>query len=582
MKIRQPIVSVLGHVDHGKTTILDKIRGSTVAAREAGLITQHIGATEVPMETIEEICGDMLSDKSFTVPGLLFIDTPGHYSFTTLRSRGGALADLAVLVIDIVEGFKPQTTESVNILKRHRTPFVVAANKIDRLSGWRAKTKRGFFEALNDQTERIQNELDERLYQLVGKFHDHGFSSERYDRITDFQQNIAIVPVSAKHSEGISDLLLVLIGLAQRYLEKQLEAEEGPAEGAVLEVKEERGLGTTMDVIIHHGTLNKSDTIVIGTAGEPVVRRVKALLRPKPLDEIRDPREQFDSQDSVTAAAGVKISAQDLEGVIAGAPLKVVSDNLDEVIDDIRSAMKVEIETYDVGLIVKADAIGSLEALAFELKEKGIPIKKAEVGDVSKRDVVEAATTPNPLMSVILAFNVKTLPDAKSEVESSCASIFESSIIYKLIDDYGEWVEKRRLELDSEARLEIVYPGMFKVLPECVFRVSKPAIVGIRVLAGRIRPGQAILRDDGRVVGRIKSIQADNRSLKEAIQGQEVAISVEGVTVGRQFCVEDILYVDIPEGDCKKLNTCDLNFDEKDALEKICKIKRKEDSFWGM
>jgi translation initiation factor 5B len=259
-----------------------------------------------------------------------------------------------------------------------------------------------------------------------------------------------------------------------------------------------------------------------------------------------------------------------------------VSDNEDEVIEDIRSAMKVEIETKDEGLIVKADAIGSLEALAFELNEKGIPIKKAEVGDVSKRDVVEAATTPNPLMSVILAFNVEVLPDAKSEMKCSPASIFESSIIYKLIDDYGEWVEMRRLELDSEARLEIVYPGMFKILPECVFRVSKPAIVGVRVLAGRIRPGQAILRDDGRVVGRIKSIQSDNKSLKEAIQGQEVAISVEGVTIGRQLCVEDILYVDIPEGDCKKLNTCELNFDEKEVLDKICQIKRKEDSFWGM
>jgi translation initiation factor 5B len=337
-----------------------------------------------------------------------------------------------------------------------------------------------------------------------------------------------------------------------------------------------------MDVIIHHGTINKSDTIVIGTTGEPVVRKVKALLRPRPLDEIRDPREQFDSQDSVTAASGVKISAQDLESVIAGAPLKVASENVDEVIEDIRSAMKVEIETMDEGLIVKADAIGSLEALAFELKEKGIPIKKAEVGDVSKRDVVEAATNPNPLMSVILAFNVKVLPDAKSEVECSPADIFHSSIIYKLIDDYEEWVEKRRLELDSEARLEIVYPGMFKILPECVFRVSKPAIVGIRVLAGRIRPGQAILRDDGRVVGRIKSIQSENRSLKEAIQGQEVAISVDGVTIGRQLCVEDILYVDIPEGDCKKLNTCALNFDEKEVLDKICQIKRKEDSFWGM
>lgn len=582
MKIRQPIVSVLGHVDHGKTTLLDDIRGSTVAAREAGLITQHIGATEVPIETIENICGDLLKGNKFTVPGLLFIDTPGHYSFATLRARGGALADLAVLVIDIMEGFKPQTIESINILKRHRTPFVVVANKVDRLSGWRAQRKRSFQEAFAAQSKRIKSKLDERLYELIGKFHSHGFSSERYDRISDFQKNIAIVPVSAKHDEGIPDLLLVLIGLAQRYLEKQLETEEGLAEGTVLEVKEERGLGTTIDVIIYKGTISKGDTIVIGTTAEPMVTKVRALLRPKPLDEIRDPREQFDSCESVSAAAGVKISAQALEGVIAGVPLKVAGKDVESTVKEIKSEMKLEIETEDEGLIVKADAIGSLEALAFELKDKEIPIKKAEVGDVSRRDVIEAATSSDPLRRALLAFNVRVLPDAKDEIERSGTVVFESNIVYKLMKDYEEWTEKRKKELDAEARGIITHPGMFKVLPDCVFRVSKPAIVGVRVLAGRIRPGQGILRADGRAVGRIKSIQSEGKSLKEAIAGEEVAISVEGVTIGRQLCVEDILYVDIPESDCKHLGKADLNVDEQEVFEKVCEIKRKENKFWGM
>lgn len=582
MKIRQPIVSVLGHVDHGKTTLLDDIRGSTVAAREAGKITQHIGATEVPIETIEDICGDMLGGKKFTVPGLLFIDTPGHYSFTTLRARGGALADLAVLVIDVMEGFKPQTIESINILKRHRTPFVIAVNKIDRLAGWRAQKKRCFHDAFGAQSEHIQSKLDERLYELIGKLYDHGFPSERYDRISDFQKNIALVPVSAKHDEGIQDLLLVLIGLAQRYLEKQLETEEGLAEGTILEVKEERGLGATIDVIIYKGTINKGDTIVIGSTAEPIITKVKALLRPKPLDEIRDPREQFDSCESVTAAAGVKISAQDLEGVIAGAPLKVAIEDVENIVEEIRSEMKLEIETQEEGIIVKADAIGSLEALAYELKEREIPIKKAEVGDVSKRDVIDTATSSDPLKRALLAFNVKVLPDAKEEIERSDAIIIESTIIYKLMEDYEEWKENRKKELDKEARGVITHPGMFKVLPDCVFRVSKPAIIGVRVLAGRIRPGQGILRPDGRVVGKVKSIQSEGKSLKEAIAGEEVAISVEGVTIGRQLCVEDILYIDIPGEDYKSLCGTDLNVDEQEILDKVCEIKRKENQFWGM
>jgi translation initiation factor 5B len=582
MNIRKPIVAVLGHVDHGKTTVLDDIRGSTVASREAGKITQHIGATEVPIETIEQICGDMLKGKKFTVPGLLFIDTPGHYSFSTLRSRGGALADLAVLIIDVMEGLKPQTIESINILKRHKTPFVVAVNKIDRISGWRGEENRNFHEAFSAQQEFVQAKLDEKLYELIGKLHTHGFSTDRYDRINDFQKNIALIPVSAKNKEGISDLLLMLIGLAQRYLEKQLKTEEGPGEGTILEVKEEKGFGTTIDVIIYKGTITKTDTIVVGTTGEPVVTKVKALLRPKPLDEIRDPREQFDSCESVSAAAGVKISGQNLEGVIAGAPLKVATDPIEAIIEDIRSQMSVKIEVKDEGLIIKADAIGSLEALAFELKEKDIPIKKAVVGDVSKRDVIDAATSQDPLKKVLLAFNVKVLPDAKEEIERSDAVVFESPIVYQLMKDYEEWWENRKRELEIEARCTFTHPGMFKVLPDCTFRVSKPAIIGVRVLAGRLRPDQRILRADGRVVGRIKSIQSEGKSVKEAIVGAEVAISVEGVTVGRQLCEEDILYVDIPEGDCKPLRETDLNLEEQEVFDKVCEIKRKDNQFWGM
>ncbi|WP_455391847.1 translation initiation factor IF-2, partial [[Eubacterium] cellulosolvens] len=286
MVIRQPIVSVLGHVDHGKTSLLDHIRGSTVVSREAGKITQHIGATEVPIETIMEICGELLQDKGLKIPGLLFIDTPGHHAFTTLRARGGVLADIAVLIIDINEGLKPQTLESINILKQHKTPFIIAANKIDRINGWEPKYDRSFFESFNSQIKDVQDVIDNMLYRLIGDIFEEGLQTERYDRISDFTKTIAIIPISAKTGEGIPDLLMVLIGLAQRFLENQLETEKGPGEGTVLEVKEERGLGTTIDTIIFNGTIHKNDTIVIGTSvGKPIITKVKALLKPKPLDE---------------------------------------------------------------------------------------------------------------------------------------------------------------------------------------------------------------------------------------------------------------------------------------------------------
>lgn len=581
--IRQPIVSVLGHVDHGKTSLLDWIRGSGVAKREAGLITQHIGATEVPLDTILEICGGMIKDKeSLAIPGLLFIDTPGHHSFTSLRKRGGSLADIAILVVDVMEGIKPQTLESIKILKQYQTPFILAFNKIDRIQGWREHSDQSFLKSLSKQTSQVQETVDDKLYAIIERLDKQGFFAERYDRIKDFQRNIAIVPMSAKTGEGIADLVMVLIGLTQRFLKKKLLKEEGPAEGVVLEVKEEKGLGKTIDVIIHKGILCKSDTLVIGTLGEPIVSKIRAILRPKALDEIRDPREKFDSVKRVVAAAGIKITAPDLTGAIAGTPVRSAGSNLEAVVDEMRKESIISVDTVDSGVIVKADALGSIEAILFEMKDADIPVKMAQIGDVSRRDVIDAATISDPLNRAIFAFNVDVLPDAKDEIRTADTNLFQSDIIYKIIEDYQAWNEKRKAELESDSRGDIVYPGKFRVLPDCVFRVSKPAIVGVRILSGRIRQGQRILREDGRVIGSIKSIQIDACSEKEAKSGCEVAVSIDNVTVGRQLDVEDILYVDIPEMHAKKLSGMELNYDEREILDKVFEIKRKERQFWGM
>ena len=581
-RVRQPIVSVLGHVDHGKTTLLDAIRGCTdVASREPGRITQHIGASEIPLRDICERCGALVAGRKFKIPGLLFIDTPGHQAFTTLRARGGSLADLAVLVVDIVDGFKPQTIESINILKKYKTPFVVAANKIDLIQGWRDHPGESLGVSLKDQDPSVVEELDARVYKLAESFYREGISVERYDRVSDFTKNVALVPVSARHREGIPDLLLMLVGLAQRFLEDQLTTEEGPAEGTVLEVKEEKGLGKTLDAIIFSGTIEKGDMIIVGTGGKPLVTKVKALLRPKPLDEIRDPRQKFDSVQSVSAAAGIKLSAQSLEGVVAGAPLRVVSGDADEAASRIEEESRPAVETADEGITLKADAIGSLEALAFELKKADIPVKKAEVGDVSRRDVVDAATGKEKLFRVILGFNAHPLPDAREELARGDVTLFENNIIYKLIEDYIAWREKRRLELDRDRRELIVHPGKFLVMPDCVFRISKPAVVGVRVLSGRLRPGQSVLKEDGRVIGKIKSIQRESEPVKEALQGMEVAVAIEGVTVGRQMEVEEILYVDIPEIHVKELRKMALTIDECECLDRVCLIHARERAFWG-
>ena len=582
--IRQPIVSVLGHVDHGKTTLLDRIRGTGVAGREAGGITQHIGATEVPLAAIMEACGDLVKGKSFRIPGLLFIDTPGHVAFSTLRARGGALSDLAVLVIDINEGFRPQTMESLNILKRYKTPFLVAANKIDLVPGWRKHEGKPFVVSYEDQPVSARDELDKRMYELVGRLYEHGFSAERYDRVADFTTNIAVVPVSAKFGEGIPDLLLMLIGLAQRFLEQQLATTDGPAVGTILEVKEEKGLGITLDAILYEGTLSKGDTIVFGTTGKPGTTKVKALLKPKPLDEIRDPQERFDSVTSVSAAAGVKVLGSGLERAVAGAPVRAAKGNLDTIIEEIAKESQVHVETQEDGILVKADAIGSLEGLAYECKQAGIPIKFARLGPVSRRDVTDAATVKNPLHRAILAFNLDILPDAKTALQDhDDVKLLESDVIYRLIEDYQTWRDERKRQIEEASRKEIAYPAKLLFLPDHTFRTSKPAIFGVRVLAGRIRTGEALVRQDGRTLGRIKAIRSGEKSLDGAVQGKEVAISVDGITIGRQIQVGDVLYVDLPEADARALRgRKELSHDEAQVLDELCAIKRKEDPFWGM
>ena len=580
--IRQPIVSVLGHVDHGKTSLLDYIRGSTVAAREAGAITQHIGATEVPIDAIYNICGELLKGKKFTLPGLLFIDTPGHHAFTTLRTRGGSLADIAILIVDIKEGFKPQTYESLRILKQYKTPFIVAVNKIDVISGWQ-KTQYSAKNRINNQRVNVKNIFKEKIYEIIGTISENKLNSDLYYNISDFRKTIGIIPISAKTGEGIPELLMILVGLAQRFLEEKLQIESGPGKGTVLEVKEEVGLGKTIDAIIYNGTIRNDDKIVIGTTREPIVTRIKALLKPKPLDEIRDPREKFDSVKEVHAACGIKINSPDLDQVIPGAPIQVATDNLDEIIQEIKKQTKIDVELDEQGIIIKADTIGSLEAIIKESREKGIKIRKAEIGNVSKRDLIEANATLDPLNKLIFAFNIKILPEAKEELINTTITIFSEDVIYRILENYDEWIEKKKAEIEQSRRKEYIHPGMIKFLPEYVFRISHPAVIGVRILSGRIKTGIRLMKNDGNVVGNIKGIQSENKPIEEAIQGQEVAISIEGVTVGRQIKGEDILFTDIPASDAKKLREMDiLNIDEKDVLNKIFEIKRKKDKFWGM
>lgn len=584
MALRSPIVSVLGHVDHGKSSILDAIRETNIVSKEAGAITQAIGASIIPLHVIKKKCGSMLpAGMRFTIPGLLFIDTPGHAAFTTLRKRGGSLADIAVVVVDINEGFKPQTIEAIEILRQAKTPFVVAANKLDLVPGYRKRAEL-ILADITAQEQPVQQAIDMKLYELVGAFHERfGMSAERFDRVDDYTKQLAIVPCSAKERQGIAALLMVLTGLAQRYLEERLGLEtSGPARGTVLEVKETQGLGLTADVIIYDGTLKRNDTIIFASMNEPIVTKVRALLQPNALAEMRDAKAKFTPVAEVAAATGVKIAAPEMDGVIPGMPfITAAPDNIEEAKGRLAKELEeIAIDTQDDGIIIKADTLGSLEALSRLLQEEGIDVRKASVGPIAKKDIADAESNyeEDPTSAAILGFNI---PEVRS---TDRVTIFTSPVIYQLIDAYKEWRTSVRESQQRKALNDLTPVCKLEILQECIFRQSNPAVVGVEVLAGELRSGTLLMKADGTRVAVVKAIQKDQKSLSNAARGLQVAISLPGATCGRHINEHDILITDLDEREFLKYKQYRelLTAEQRELLKQIAELRRKQNPVWGV
>ncbi|MDP3765467.1 MAG: translation initiation factor IF-2 [Nanoarchaeota archaeon] len=586
--LRQLIVTVMGNVDAGKTQLLDTIRNTAIVESEPGKITQSIGCSLITIDTIKKICGKLLESRKLAIkiPGFVIIDTPGHAAFTNLRKRGGNLADIAILVIDINEGVKTQTEECIDILKNYKTPFVVALNKVDLLSGWTSNHEINLLENIQKQKENTMILLEKKLYEIVGKLSELGFNVERFDRVEDYTKQIAIIPTSAKTGEGLPELFMVMTGLSQKFLEESLQVDvEGNAKGTVLEVKEEKGLGTTIDVILYNGSLKQNDTIVIGSLDEPIVTKVKALFEPMPLTEMRDKKTKFNSVKGVVAATGVKISATELDKVVAGMPLRSCLPNeVQKVKDEVKKEIEeVVIETDKQGIVIKADSLGSLEALSKILNEKNIEIKKASIGSISKKDIsdAEASYEKEPSQSAVLGFNVEVTSDVKipQNVKVLC-----NNVIYKLVEDFEKWQHETRKMLEAKEVEHLYRPCKIQIMKGYVFRQNNPAIVGVDVITGALQVGTPLMKKDGIAITEAKSIQHEQENIEKAEKGKQVAVSLPNVTVGRQIHEEEILYSAIPEEQFRKLKEFKkyLTQEEIGTLKEIAEIMRKQKPMWGV
>ena len=573
MKIRSPIVTLVGHVDHGKSSILDFIRGSNIVSQEAGGITQSLKSYSLPLKQINKIAGNLISKLNIqvTIPGMLFLDSPGHAAFTNLRRRGGNLADIAILVIDIKEGIMPQTAESIEILRSYKTPFIIALNKIDSLPSWRSNPENPLIKNIQSQQEQVIQQIETKLYNIVGKLSELSLSAERFDRIDDYTKQIAIIPCSAKTGEGVPELLMVLTGLAQKYLESSLKIEiAGPGKGTILEVREERGLGKVLDIILYDGTLRQNDQIAIATLAEPIITKIRTLFE-QDGGKLKQAKE-------VVAASGIIISAPELDGAISGMPLQAVRNSQQETIEELeKEIQEVLIETEKEGIIIKADSLGSLEALINLLKEKDIPIKRATIGDINKKNIAEAKSEKKQENRVILGFNIKQL-------HSDEVKIITSNVIYKIIEEYDLWLQEIKKQEELKELSSVIYPAKMQILRGTVFRQSNPAVVGIRVITGKLHTNTPLIRQDNVKIGEVKSMQSEGEFLQEAKKSQEVAISIPGATVGRQIDEDMILYADVPEKDFIKLKKLKsfLNSDEVELLKEMAVIKRKSEPMWGV
>lgn len=588
-QMRSPITVILGHVDSGKTSLLDKVRGTAVQARESGGITQHIGASFFPIETVIALCGTLLeqSKRKMKIPGILIIDTPGHSSFYNLRSRGASSANFAILVIDVRRGIQPQTVESLRILVKQKVPFLIAANKIDRLPGWKSYPDLTLVKSLSKQSSGTLEALQSIIYEIMTELSHYNLEPDRFDRIKNFAKKIAIIPTSAITGEGIPELFLVLASLTEQYLKKQLELHLDKGKGVVLEVKKEVGLGTTLDVILFDGTIKQNSRIVLAGKNGPISTYVRAILLPKDLDEIRDPRKKFDSVDKAVAAIGVKLTAPNIDEAIAGSSLYVVEDkDVEKAISKIEDELaRILVETDEAGVIVKADTLGSLEALVNFLRDSNIQIRFAAVGDITKKDVYQASLSKekNEYYGVILGFRINALLDAQEEARKSDIPIIQNDIIYRLAEEYEAHRFEIQQRLEEEALKGIVRPSKIKVLPY-VFRQSKPCILGVEVLAGMLTPQTNLINRENKRIGFLLQIQDSGKNIPQAKVSDQVAVAIRGPTAGRQIKEGDELWVDVPESDARKITEQKmLSGSEMDALTELIEIKRRTvNKYWGL
>jgi len=500
--------------------------------------------------------------QEYKIPGLLIIDTPGHESFTNLRSRGSSLCNIAVLVIDIVHGIEPQTEESIRLLRDRKTPFIVALNKIDRLYGWESTPDNDFQSSFAKQKDSVKRQFEQNLNRAVVQLAEQGLNSVLYYENKNFAKYVSIVPTSAHTGEGIPDMIMLLVNLTQQRMSDRL-MYLSEVECTVLEVKVIEGLGTTIDVVLSNGVLKEGDKIVLCGLNGAIVTQIRALLTPQPLRELRI-KSQYVHNKEVKAALGVKIVAPDLEKAIAGSRLLLLGPDDDEaelkeeVMGDL-TTLHDFIDKSGRGVYVQASTLGSLEALLAFLKSSKIPIGAFNIGPVHKKDVTRCATVLEKAkeLACILCFDVHVDSEARKMAEDVGIKLFEADIIYHLFDAFTAYNKQMTEAKQADAAPKAVWPCRLKVLR--AFATRDPIILGVEITDGSLRVGTPLCvvkvnpetkKKEIIDLGKITSLEINHKTsevVKKSQQGAGVAVKIEHAVYqsakmfGRHFDEKDVI-----------------------------------------
>lgn len=519
MNYRKPIISVLGHVDHGKTELLDTINKKHT--NEHGNITQKVNVTDMPRDTIERYIDNK---ENIKIPGLIWVDTPGHGSFTHSRKKGSQFADLAVLVIDITSGLQPQTEEALNILKESQTPFIVALNKIDKLPRWNG--------SLCDINDKFESELKNSAYEIAGSLHNFGFDANLHTEVSDFSKTISLVPISALKDEGIGNLCEIIVGLSQEYLNTQISNNNKEINANILDIREEKGYGKIVDIILYSGEISVGDVVFINNHKGNFKTTVNKILK----NNNGDINEKN------------KLSSADIGSVLLDSNSELTSSStITSEPSEIDVSRQIDSITNECGIVVSTNSVDSLIPIIEEFQKNDYKVNSGSIGKITKYDVIEASTMNDEHNKCVVGFNVKPTNNALNFAQTEDVKLIYDSVIHNIVDEYNKYYKRIQNKNSISIENEIL-PCEIEILPDLIFNKGEPAIFGVKIARGVLKKNSEIRnKSDNRVVGKVKNIKHQNNDVDTVESGKKCSIEIEGCKFGRDISEDQELLVIPPE-----------------------------------